>query len=165
VLDVHLGRLAVYLRMFGFDALYRNDYHDEELAHLSSSQGRILLTRDRGLLKRSVVTHGYCIRATNPRQQLLEVLHRFDLVNLLNPFSRCLHCNDVLQPVDKETISQRLLTQTKEYYHQFWCCQSCDQVYWPGSHYQRMRLFIESVLQESRLIDNTIKRQTMESRL
>ena len=146
VLDVHLGRLTTYLRMFGFDALYRNDYNDDELAHISSSEGRILLTRDRGLLKRSIVTHGYCLRATNPRQQLLEVLRHFDLFGQLKPLQRCLQCNGLLEPVDKAAINHRLLPKTGEYYHEFCRCQNCDRIYWQGSHYQRMQQFIDSVL-------------------
>jgi uncharacterized protein with PIN domain len=149
VLDVHLGRLAIYLRMLGFDTLYRNDYGDEELAHISSREGRILLTRDRGLLKRSVVTHGYCIRTTDSRQQLVEVLRRFDLFGSLTPFSRCLHCNGLLQAVDKATISDRLSPKTKQYYDEFRRCQNCERIYWPGSHFQRMQQFIESVLLNS----------------
>lgn len=146
VLDVHLGRLAVYLRMLGFDSLYRNDYPDEELARISSSQGRILLTRDRGLLKRSVVTHGYWIRSTSPQQQLVEVLRRFDLLASLKPFSRCLHCNGLLEPVDKEAISERLPPKTRQYYDEFRRCQDCDRIYWPGSHFQRMQQFIQNIL-------------------
>jgi uncharacterized protein with PIN domain len=149
VLDVHLGRLTTYLRMLGFDALYRNDYTDEELAHISSTEGRILLTRDRGLLKRSIVTHGYCLRTTNPRQQLIEVLRRFDLFEAVKPFQRCLHCNGLLQPIDKTAVSDRLLPKTRQYYNEFYHCQACDRIYWKGSHYQRMRQFIDSVLQSN----------------
>ena len=146
VLDVHLGRLTAYLRMLGFDALYRNNYTDEELAHISSAEGRILLTRDRGLLKRSIVTHGYCLRTTNPRQQLIEVLRRFDLFKSVKPFQRCLHCNGLLQPIDKTAISDRLLPKTRQYYDEFYHCRTCDRIYWKGSHYQRMRQFIDNVL-------------------
>jgi hypothetical protein len=152
VLDVHLGRLAGYLRMLGFDTLYRNDYADQELAHISSSQGRILLTRDRGLLKRSIVSHGYCLRATNPRQQLAEILRRFDLYWLIKPFQRCIRCNSLLQPVEKARVINRLPPQIQSDYDddEFRLCQSCDRVYWPGSHYDRMREFIERVLQSDK---------------
>lgn len=149
VLDVHLGRLVIYLRMLGFDALYRNDYTDEELAQISSTQGRILLTRDRGLLKRSVVTHGYCVRSTSPHQQLVEVLRRFDLFASLHPFSRCLRCNGLLEAVDKQAISDRLPPKTRQYYDEFRRCQNCDHIYWSGSHFQRMQQFIQSVLQDN----------------
>lgn len=96
-----------------------------------------------------MVTHGYCIRSTNPQQQLIEVLRRFDLSGSLAPFSRCLHCNGLLQAVDKEAISERLPPKTRQYYNEFRCCQSCDRIYWRGSHYQRMQRFIETVLQKN----------------
>jgi len=147
VLDVHLGRLASYLRMLGFDTLYRNDYDDPELAHISSSQNRILLTRDRGLLKRSIVTHGYCLRQTNPREQLLEVLRRFDLFRAIHPFNRCLRCNGRLEPVDKAAVVDHLPAKVEKYYDDFRRCRSCGQIYWKGSHYERMRRFIDGVLQ------------------
>ncbi|WP_206859414.1 Mut7-C RNAse domain-containing protein [Lysobacter changpingensis] len=93
VLDVHLGRLASYLRLLGFDTLYRNDYHDDELLRISRAQHRILLTRDTGLLKRAAVTHGAFLHATDPRRQLREVLDRFQLDARIAPFTRCARCN------------------------------------------------------------------------
>jgi len=145
VLDIHLGRLANYLRMLGFDALYRNDYRDEELARVSHDEERILLTRDRNLLKRRAVEHGYCLRETRPRRQLLEVLERFDLLGSLAAFTRCLRCNGLLEPVAKERIAGRLLPETREHHQEFSQCASCGQVYWRGSHYRRMQQFIESL--------------------
>jgi|YNPNPStandDraft_1061719.scaffolds.fasta_scaffold07435_3 uncharacterized protein with PIN domain len=145
VLDTHLGRLAAYLRLLGFDTLYRNDYRDEELASISSNERRILLTRDRGLLKRNQVTHGYCLRTTQPRQQLLEVLRRFDLFNAIQPFCRCLRCNGLLQKVSKEEVLERLPAEVREEYDEYHICQECGQVYWPGSHYRRMAQLVEEV--------------------
>ena len=149
VLDVHLGQLAIYLRMLGFDTLYRNDYDDEELARISSDEGRILLTRDRGLLKRSIVTHGYCLRTTQPRQQVVEVIRRFDLHRSIEPFRRCLHCNAVLEPVKKDEIADRLSPKTRDYYDEFRRCPNCDRIYWQGSHFERMQQFIDSVMQST----------------
>jgi uncharacterized protein with PIN domain len=146
VLDIHLGKLARHLRMLGFDSLYRNNFSDEELADLSSSQSRILLTRDRGLLKRSVVTHGYCLRETDPRRQLFEVLLRFDLFSSIAPFSRCMGCSGLLKPVLKEVIQDQVLPETRRYFDEFQKCDDCGKVYWQGSHYQRMRQFIEQIL-------------------
>lgn len=146
VLDAHLGRLAAYLRMLGFDTLYRNDYRDEELARISGEEGRILLTRDRGLLKRSAITHGYYVRETNPRYQLTEVMRRFDLSGATAPFRRCLRCNGLLRPVNKEEVSDRLPPRTKGYYDEFHACGSCGQVYWKGSHYRRMEGFVERMV-------------------
>ena len=149
VLDTHLGRLMAYLRMLGFDTLYQNDYMDQELAQISRREGRILLTRDRGLLKRSIVTHGYCVRETDPRRQLVEVLRHFDLFGAIEPFRRCIRCNGLLRPVSKRVVSDRLPPKTQQYYDEFRICQDCDQIYWKGSHYQRMQQFVERILQQS----------------
>lgn len=146
VLDTHLGKLANYLRLLGFDALYHNDYPDEELARLSSEDRRILLTKDRGLLKRKLVTHGYCVRAPDPKKQLKEVLERFDLFGAARPFSRCVHCNGLLEPVDKQAVEDRLLPDTRQYYDDFYRCTVCDQVYWPGSHYDAMQSFVAEIV-------------------
>jgi uncharacterized protein with PIN domain len=145
VADTHLGRLAAYLRMLGFDTLYRNDYADEELAALSADENRTLLTRDRGLLMRAVVTRGCYLRNTEPTRQLAELLQRFDLVRTIAPFRRCMHCNAVLRPIPKETISDRLLPQTRQHFNEFYNCPQCGRIYWKGSHYRRMRRLIESV--------------------
>lgn len=147
VLDSHLGRLAAYLRILGFDTLYRNDYHDEELTQVSIGEKRILLTRDRGLLKRAVISHGYLLRQTDPRLQLVEVLQRFGLFGSISAFRRCVHCNGTLEPVPKERIEDRLPQKTRQYYDEFHICPGCDRIYWKGSHYQRMQRLIEDILQ------------------
>ncbi|MBN1317449.1 MAG: Mut7-C ubiquitin/RNAse domain-containing protein [Anaerolineales bacterium] len=148
VLDTHLGKLAAYLRMLGFDTLYRNDYQDERLAELSSGQQRILLTRDRGLLKRGIVIYGYCIRATDPEKQVVEVMRRFQLIGSIAPLSRCIRCNGLLKKVEKEDIVDRLPQKTRQYYNEYIVCDDCNRVYWNGSHVQRMESFIERVKQQ-----------------
>ena len=145
VADTHLGRLAAYLRMLGFDTLYQNDYANEDLARLSAGEDRILLTRDRGLLMRTAVTRGWYVRATEPALQLVELIQRFGLARAITPFRRCMHCNAVLRPIPKETISDRLLPQTREHFDEFYNCPQCGRIYWKGSHYRRMRHFIDSV--------------------
>ena len=147
VLDTHLGKLASYLRLLGFDTLYGTDCDDDTLARLAAGEARILLTRDRGLLKRGAVTHGYYVRATDPERQLVEVLRRFDLAGALAPFRRCLRCNGLLTPVRKEEVAERLPPKTRQYYDEFQRCQACGRIYWPGSHYRRMRRFVERVRQ------------------
>lgn len=146
VLDIHLGKLATSLRMLGFDSLYRNDYHDELLADISSREGRILLTRDRGLLMRSIVTYGYYVRHTNPQKQLTEVFQRFALKEGVIPLQRCLRCNGLLVPVAKESIIDQLPPQVREQVDKFHHCQQCQQVYWQGTHYERMQEFIKSLV-------------------
>ena len=145
VADGHLGRLAAYLRMLGFDTLYQSDYRDEELARLSSSEKRILLTRDRGLLKRNEVTRAYYVRETDPAHQLAEVSREFDLSAAIAPFRRCTHCNAMLRPAEKKSIQQRLLPETAKYFEEFYACADCGRIYWKGSHYRRMRRLIEGL--------------------
>lgn len=146
VLDVHLGKLAAYLRLLGFDALLPDDSDDANLARLAAEEDRILLTRDRGLLKRSSVRYGYCLRSTDSTRQLLEVMRRYRLVNLVQPFTRCLRCNGLLEPVDKASISDRLPPATNANYNEFRHCQSCGQIYWKGSHYARLEALIRRAL-------------------
>jgi uncharacterized protein len=150
VLDVHLGKLARYLRLMGFDSLYRNDYSDDELASLSQRESRILLTRDRGLLKRNIVTHGHCVRETRPTKQLQEILRRFDLFNSIRPFERCLQCNVLLEAIDKDSIQDRLPPSTREHFAEFRTCVACHRIYWRGSHHQRMQEFIQDVVEGHR---------------
>jgi len=149
VTDTHLGRLASYLRLLGFDTLYRNDYCDEELAELSRSQGRALLTKDLGLLKRSAVTHGYFVREIRPRQQLGEVLCHFDISSAMAPFRRCLRCNSLLRPALKQDVESRLPPRTKELFDEFHVCPACGRIYWKGSHYERMQSLVDSVTVQS----------------
>lgn len=146
VLDIHLGKLATSLRILGFDTLYRNDYVDEELARISATQERILLTRDKGLLMRSLVKHGYYVRETDPHKQVVEVLRRFDLFNSVNPFQRCLRCNGLLEAVDKESLIEQIPQKTRLHIDEFHRCQKCGQIYWKGSHYEQMQQFITKVL-------------------
>ena len=134
VLDVHLGRLAAYLRMLGFDAVYRNQASDAELVRISAGEQRILLTRDRGLLQHGGVTHGYWLRNADSRRQLVEVVGRFDLTRSLRPFSRCMVCNEVLEEV--------LRVRADDDYRE---CPQCGKVYWQGSHYRRMERWIREV--------------------
>ena len=149
VLDTHLGRLSRYLRMLGFDTLYRNDYADEELAQISSDERRILLTRDPGLLKRSVVTHGHWIRESDPQRQVRQVLQRFDLFGVIAPFARCLRCNALLQPVRKQDVLDRLPPMTKEVYDEFHICSECGRVYWKGAHWNRLKQAVDAARRDA----------------
>ena len=149
VLDAHLGRLAAYLRMLGFDTLYRNDYDDPELAEISINQQRILLSYDKRLLMRKVISHGYYVRERQPRKQLQEIVKRFDLFNSTKPFTRCMRCNSEIHPVEKATIKKHLLPRTEKYYDQFWQCDHCKKIYWKGSHYQNMQQQISLLKNQS----------------
>ena len=148
ILDNHLGRLAAYLRMLGFDCLYHNDYQDDELAETSQREDRILLSRDRRLLMRKAVTQGYCLRSLDPLKQLVEVVRRFALASRVAPFHRCLRCNHPLERVSKEDVLDRLEPLTKLYFDEFQICPACRQIYWKGSHYQKMQKLVAEVIED-----------------
>ena len=135
ILDVHLGKLARYLRFSGFDSLYSNSYEDRVIAGISEKEGRIVLTRDRGLLKRKNVKRGYWIRNENTTEQYLEVITRFHLEGEERAFSRCPECNGLLEAVEKEDITERLQKRTVLYYNAFKICSKCGKIYWKGKHY------------------------------
>ncbi|MCD4696611.1 MAG: Mut7-C RNAse domain-containing protein, partial [Bacteroidales bacterium] len=138
ILDVHLGKLARYLRMLGFDTLYENNYPDPQIIDIAKKEKRIILTRDVGILKNSAVTHGYWVRSQNPREQLREVITRFDLSVNIKPLFRCMECNGIIEKVDKKEIIDQLKPKTKKYFNEFFRCTQCKKVYWEGSHYKKM---------------------------
>lgn len=148
VLDGHLGKLARYMRLVGLDAEYRADATDDDIAGLAARDRRIVLTRDRGLLKRRAVSRGYWVRAIAPRQQLVEVLRRFGPLPL-SPFRRCLCCNTELREVPKASVEARLEPRTREYYQRFDMCPGCQRIYWAGSHWQRLTRLVEEARREA----------------
>ena len=145
IADVHLGKLTRYLRLMGFDVLYKNDFDDNEIVNLSLKETRTILTKDRGILKRSEVTHGYWVRSTKIIEQVIEVIKRFDLKNIIKEFSRCIECNSVLKPISKNEIIDDLPPKVSEFQDSFSICPSCQKIFWKGTHHQKMLSFIQSV--------------------
>jgi len=135
ILDVHLGRLARYLRLLGFDSLYRNDLRDDEIVAIAAGEGRVILTRDIGILKNRSVTHGYWLRSQIAREQLREVFLRFDLAGSARPLTRCMACNAPLAARSRESVRGRVAGRTFEQYDEFCECEGCGRLYWKGSHY------------------------------
>ena len=143
ILDVHLGKLALILRLLGFDAKFPGNISDEELAEISAEEHRILLTRDTMLLKRNIVTHGCWLHSQDPEEQTIEILKRLDLMNSVKPFTRCPDCGAFLESVSKDTILHRLEPLTKKYYNEFKTCTDCGKIYWKGSHYEPLMKLLE----------------------
>ena len=128
IADVHLGRLAAYLRLAGFDTAYRNDFRDDEIVAISASEDRTVLTRDIGVLKHRTITRGYFVRETRPGRQLVEVRRRFELVRPVAPFTRCLRCNTRLSEIAKDRVEHLLPARTREHYQSFRRCPACDRI-------------------------------------
>jgi uncharacterized protein with PIN domain len=146
VLDGHLGKLARHLRLLGFDTLYDRDATDVALVRHAHDQRRILLTRDRGLLMRSAVTRGAYVYATDPGQQLEEVVERFDLRGAMHPFLRCMKCNGRLVRVSKRSLNGHLDEELLARHSEFRRCRGRGQVYWPGTHHARLQRLVEKVM-------------------
>jgi uncharacterized protein with PIN domain len=151
VLDVHLGTLARYLRLLGFDTLYRNDYDDHEIVRLAHDQARIILTRDKGLLKHRAVTRGRWIRHTRPLEQLRETLAAFDLVGSARPFTRCAICNGSLRPIGRRQVAGAVPARVRERHDKFARCTRCGRIYWPGTHTTRMRKALQDAAIDLRI--------------
>ena len=146
VADAHLGGLAHLLRMTGFDTLYDNHFGDDEIERLAALEGRIVLTRDRDLLKRRAITHGCYVRALRSELQLREVFDRLDLARSARPFTRCLICNTPLHAIDKAQVAARVPPGVLQRHERFAICDGCARVFWEGTHWQRMRRLVDSLL-------------------
>ncbi len=146
MVDVNVAKLGSLLRMAGIDTAYPANLSDADIAAVAEQQGRILLSRDRGLLKHKIIIHGHLVRSQLPGEQLAEVVHLYGLRDLLQPFSRCMLCNSLLVHVEKATILDRLEPLTIKYYQVFYLCPSCDKIYWSGSHKEGMNRLLATWL-------------------
>ena len=146
IADAHLGGLARLLRLTGFDTLYDNHYDDAEIVAIAVREGRIVLTRDRELLKRRELTHGCFVHALKPEQQAIEIFQRLDLCRSARPFSLCLECNAPLRPIDKAEVAHRLPPDVRARHARFSTCDRCRRVFWEGSHWRRMRSVVDRLL-------------------
>lgn len=145
IADAHLGGLAHLLRMTGFDTLYDNNFADAEIEAIAERDGRIVLTRDRELLKRRTITHGCFVHALKPAQQLHEIFERLDLAHSARPFTLCLECNVPLRDVDKAQIEHRLPPRVRTHKQRFSTCDCCGRLFWEGSHWKRMRALVDEL--------------------
>lgn len=147
VLDVHLGALARRMRLVGLDTAYDNNSSDEELVEWAIREGRVLLTRDRGLLKRRAIPHGAFVRGDDPEDQLADVLDRF--APELHPLTRCPMCNSTLDPVPKSLIADELQPGTRRTYDEFWRCRGCSRLYWRGAHSRRIDAIVRAATERA----------------
>ena len=145
IADVHLGKLARKLRLLGFDTYFESNLDDNEIIRMSLAESRIVLSRDKELINNSRITQGYRILSSDPREQIREVMIRFDLQNNLNPFSRCIDCNGMIENVSKESVNEYLPPKTRQYFDEFFRCHDCGKIYWEGSHYENMKKQIQNL--------------------
>jgi uncharacterized protein len=147
VADAHLGGLAHLLRLAGFDTLYDNHFADDEIEALAAAERRVVLSRDRELLKRRTITHGCYVRALKPQAQLREICDRLDLARSIRAFRLCLDCNAPLRALEKNEAFGRVPAGVFERQTRFATCDICNRVFWEGSHWSRMRALIDSLVE------------------
>lgn len=145
MVDVNVLKLARNLRMAGIDTTIVPDLDLIDIGVSATEQARVLLTRNRQLLKCSTVMYGQLLRFEDHLTQLREVVDRFRLKSQLQPFSRCLTCNGLLEPIAKESIEHLLQPLTKRYYTIFKRCDHCLAIYWHGSHMQHMQAILDEI--------------------
>lgn len=143
ILDVHLGKLARYLRLLGFDVSYTNHWDDPEIVRRALEEHRTILTRDRGLLERKAVVSGYLVQNLKPEDQLQEVLDRFSLRPFLDPYSRCPLCGTPIEPIGKKQVLDQLPPRVAKRYRRFYHCPACGKVYWKGDHFRNLGQLIQ----------------------
>jgi uncharacterized protein with PIN domain len=143
VADVHLGTLARNLRLLGFDTIWERDLADEAIIDIAARDRRIILTRDKGILKNGRVTHGYWLRATDPSEQLEEVIAALDLAGSIDAYTRCMECNGILEPIGRLEAARSVPLQVFLVYREFKRCRCCGRTYWRGSHLKRLDRIVE----------------------
>ncbi|MYR45640.1 Mut7-C RNAse domain-containing protein [Streptomyces sp. SID5910] len=145
LLDVHLGTLARRLRLLGVDTAYEStDLGDPALAALSAAEQRVMLSRDRGLLRRRELWAGAYVYSTRPDEQLTDVLDRFRPE--LRPWTRCTACNGLLKRATKEEVADQLKGGTERSYDVFAQCTACGRAYWKGAHHEQLEAIVERAL-------------------
>ncbi|MCX4764651.1 Mut7-C ubiquitin/RNAse domain-containing protein [Streptomyces sp. NBC_01275] len=147
LLDVHLGTLARRLRLLGVDTAYEStDIGDPALAARSAAERRVMLSRDRGLLRRRELWAGAYVYSTDPEEQLRDVLDRFRPE--LRPWARCTACNGMLREASKEDVADQLHGGTQRSYDVFAQCGDCGRAYWKGAHHEQLVAIVERALAE-----------------
>ncbi|MBN2468602.1 MAG: Mut7-C ubiquitin/RNAse domain-containing protein [Deltaproteobacteria bacterium] len=150
VADSHLGTLTRRMRLLGFDVVFDRTATQNAVVEMMLGENRVILTRNRGLLKQKIIQRGYCLHSDDPKHQTLEVIHRFDLVEALAPFTRCVRCNAFVEPVVKVDVLGSLKAKTREFYDTFTHCSHCGQVYWRGAHTKSLEEFITWIKKETK---------------
>jgi hypothetical protein len=151
IVDANVGKLAKWLRILGYDAVFINGLSDDELIRIAINEGRVLLTKDTGIFRRGVVYSGelklILINDDEVKEQLLQVVQALNL-DVFEPFSLCLECNQPLVPRDKEEIRDSVPPYVFQTQNQYMQCPSCHRIYWRGTHWQRMREELEKLIEK-----------------
>ena len=146
IADINLGNIVKYMRVLGLDVYYDSLLSSHKIIELSNKEKRIILTKSKKLLMFKDVSRGIFIRPGTTTEQIRRIIDYLDIYSIIIPFSRCLRCNTLLNSVPKEQIIDRIPPKTKKFCSEFFQCQSCDKIYWKGTHYIEMEKFVRQIL-------------------
>jgi len=149
IADVNLGNIVKYMRVLGFDLYYDPLLSTRKIIEISKRENRIILTKSKKLLKFKDVTHGIFIRPGTAKEQIRRIIEYLDIKDNIKPFSRCLRCNTLLKSVAKEKILDRIPPKTKKFCDEYVQCQSCDKIYWKGTHFINMEKIVRQILYQT----------------
>jgi uncharacterized protein with PIN domain len=149
IVEHNVGKLAKWLRMAGFVAILVTGNDDAAIVTSALEEKRILLTRDRRIMKRrDIVTKripAILIESDHFTAQVRQVIGVLKLdQSSLHPFTICLECNQPLEKRSKETVKDRVppyVFLTKEHFAE---CPACHRLFWQGSHWQSMSWGIDA---------------------
>lgn len=148
VVDCMLGKLAKWLKILGFDALFFSKIKDDELLAIAAKEGRVLLTKDTGLIQQAKNVKTLFLESEEWPKQVRQVLERFDLWQNVNPHTRCIDCNMALKDLSRENARNLVSSFVFEHADDFALCPGCGKVFWRGSHFKDMEAQIEQILKE-----------------
>ena len=146
IADINLGNIVKYMRALGLDLFYDSLLSPHEIIEISKRENRIILTKSRNLLMFKEVTHGIFIRPGTTIEQIKRIIDYLDIKDDIKPFSRCLRCNSLLSAIEKENILDRIPPKTMELCDEYVQCQSCDKIYWKGTHFINMKRILKQIL-------------------
>lgn len=154
IADCHLGKIAKYLRIFGFDTLYFQSIDDDDIIDIAKKEERYLLTSDKILYQRMKHHNALYITHAGFEKQLKEIFHHYKLFDKCDPMSRCIRCNGVLKKIEKQEVIEELKAKTKKYFDTFYRCEECGKIYWHGDHYKNMLKFVNRFIAQNRKSTN-----------
>ena len=144
--DCMLGKLAKWLKILGFDAIFFSKIEDEELMAIAEKESRILLTRDTGMIDRARDLATLFIDSEDWREQVKQVLDHFDLWADVRPNSRCIECNYPLKEISKSRAKNLITPFVFKTANSFALCPECERVFWRGTHLKDMEFKISELL-------------------
>ncbi len=151
IVDMNVGKLAKWLRILGYDTLFINPIDDPELVEIALREDRILLTKDTHIAERRVATSGQVkvliVEGDRVQDQLRFVAEKLHLGEESPLFSRCIECNVPLEPIDRSQVQDRVPPYVYKTQRNFMVCPNCGKIYWPGTHWQRMRRTAKEVME------------------